>query len=213
MHRLVVLGVALAAALPLAAPTTVAARLQAPPLDIPAAGECQGDPQRSVAPLFASPPAQSPATSPTPFVPPAGTPADDDAAAAMTTTVRAVLACLNSGQYFPLLTLVSDDYLRNSFVAGAPADPLAAEIEPFVEALRGCETCEIEPLADDERFGIVAIEQPRLLADGRPAVTIRLATPAAGPVVAAFVAFVPAGDRLLVDEIVDLTAPAATPTP
>ncbi len=217
MHRLVVLAVA--AALPIATTTGVAAvRLQTPPptLDVPAAEECQGDPQRSVAVLFATPTAEPEAASPTPFVPPAGQPADEATAAAMTATIRAVLACLNSGQYFPLLTLVSDDYLRDRFAAGAPADPLSQELAPFVEALRGCETCEIEPRSREERFGIVAIDEPRRLDDGRAAVVLRVSSPAtvaAGQTIAVFVAFVPSGQRLLVDEIVDLTATTATPTP
>lgn len=125
----------------------------------------------------------------------------------MTGTMRAVIACINTGQYFPVLTLVSDDYLRERFLPGAPADPLSEELRPFVDALRGCQTCEIEPLAEDERFGIVAVEQPQRLADGRLSAVLRLSTPeaaATGVVLTAFVAFVPAADRLLVDEIVEL---------
>lgn len=207
MSRLVV--IALAAALLAVGPLTArTAQAQTPPpLDIPAPEECQGPAQRSVAPLFASPAASPAAATPAPFVPPVGEPADQAQVTAMTGTMRAVIACINTGQYFPVLTLVSDDYLRERFLPGAPADPLSEELRPFVDALRGCQTCEIEPLAEDERFGIVAVEQPQRLADGRLSAVLRLSTPeaaATGVVLTAFVAFVPAADRLLVDEIVEL---------
>ena len=208
MRRLVLIAVT-ATSLAVGAVVPSSARGQAPVVvDVPPAELCQGPPQRSVAPLFASPAAGTPTASAMPFAMPTGQPADAAAAAAMTAAMRAVIACINTGQYFPVLTLVSDDYLRERFVPGAPTDPLSEELRPFVEALRGCQTCELEPLADDERFGIVAVEQARLLDDGRVGAVVRLSTPAAaeaGILLTAFVAFVSVEDRLLVDEIVELT--------
>ena len=215
MRRMLLAAVALLAAAGFLAPGAGAARQEPPAaLDVPADEECQGDPQRSVVALFSTPEAATPAAASTPFAPPVGQPADEATAAAMTATIRAVVACINAGDYFPVLSLVSDGYLRDRFAPGVPTDPLSEELRPFVEALRGCQTCEVAPIPEQERFGIVAVEQPQSLDGGRAGAFVRLSTAAdPGAVLSTYVAFVPTGDRLVVDEIVDLAAAPPTPTP
>jgi hypothetical protein len=199
------------AALPLALALGGGARAAEAPV-LPAAAECQTVPQRSLVVLFATPSAPTAAPgAATPAAPPAGPPADAATAAAVTATARAVVACLNAGDYWALVTLVSDDYLRRSFVDGPPADPLAVELAPFVNAVRGCQTCEIAPREGEDRLAIAAIADPRVLADGRVGLDLTLTSPSGANPLPLFVAFVAAGDRWLVDDIVALGG-EGTPT-
>jgi ABC-type proline/glycine betaine transport system permease subunit len=202
---------AVLAALPLALALSRGGLATAPVL--PDASECQTVPQRSLVVLFATPVSATamPAEA-TPAIPAAGPPADAATTEAVTATTRAVIACLNAGDYWSLVTLVSDNYLRRSFVEGAPADPLAVELAPFVNAVRGCQQCTIAPRKGEDRVAIVAIANARTLPDGRIGIDLMLASPSGANPARLVVAFVAVDDRWLVDEIVALNK-EGTPAP
>jgi hypothetical protein len=172
---------------------------------VPDASECQADPERSLVVLFATPVAAgaTPGAG-LPLIESIGPPADSEAVEAITVTTRAVFSCLNAGDQWSLLTLFSDDYLRRSFVDGAPADPVALDLERFVNAVRGCEKCEIVPLEGDELFAIVDITNVRVLDDGRIGADLALSNPSGTWSDWLVVAFVPSEDRWLVDQIIQV---------
>jgi hypothetical protein len=172
---------------------------------VPDASECQADSQRSVMVLFATP--VSADATPIATLPPiasAGPPADAESVAAVTATARAVVACLNAGDFLSLMSFVSDGYLRRSFVDGVPTDPLALDLERFVNALRGCEECEVDPLEGDDRFAIAAITNVRVLDDGRVGADLTLTNPSGTWSDWLVVAFVASEDRWLVDQIIEV---------
>jgi hypothetical protein len=174
---------------------------------VPDASECQADPQRSIVILFGTP--VSAAATPSSMLPPiasAGPPADTETVAAVTATARAVVACLNAGDYLSLMSFVSDGYLRRSFVDGAPTDPLAADLEGFVNALRGCEQCEIDPLEGEDLFAIAAITNLRVLDDGRIGADLTLTNPSGTWSDWLVVAFIASEDRWLVDQIIEVNS-------
>ena len=169
---------------------------------VPDPSACQTVPQRSLLVLFATPTgATHTADASSPTVPLSGSPAD----AAMTDTVfattEAVVACLNAGDYWSLITLVSDDYLMRAFVEGTPADPLATELAPFINALRGCQQCEIAPRTGEDRLAIVAINNIRVLQEDRIAFDLELASPSGANPLHLAVILVAVDDRWVVDAI------------
>ena len=208
-HRLVCASALLA----LAAPLTMTTVAQTMTPVVPAATACQGVPQRSLVELF-TPPSAATASSgaATPIVPSTGEPADATAAEAVVQTTQAVVACLNAGDYWSLVTLVSDTYLRRSFVDGPPRDPLARELAPFIEAVRGCKQCTVAPREGEDLLAIATIGAARMLADGRVGVDLTLSDPAGENPLTLFAAFVATDGRWLVDEIVEL-AGEGTATP
>jgi hypothetical protein len=135
-----------------------------------------------------------------------GPPADAETVAAVTATARAIIACLNAGDYSSLMSSLSDDYLRRSFVDGVPTDPLAVDLERFVNAVRGCEECEIDPLEGDDRFAIAAITNVRVLDDGRIGADLTLTNPSGTWSDWLVVAFVASEDRWLVDQIIEVNS-------
>jgi hypothetical protein len=180
---------------------------------VPDAGECQTVPQRSLVVLFATPVAATaiPQVA-TPTIPPTGPPADAATIDAVTATTYAVIACYNAGDYWSLVTLVSDDYLRRSFVDGTPTDPLAVELEPFVNAVRGCQQCEIAPREGEDRLAIAAITNPRLLNDGRIGIDLELASPSGANPQRLVAALIAVDDRWLVDEIIAVDGDGTPPS-
>ena len=105
---------------------------------VPDEAECAGVPQRSLVALFTTPePGASPEASPA-ATPASVAPADDATQAALESVTRSVIACFNAGDYWTLITFVSDGYLLHSFGPAGPMDPLAEELAPFVAAVRGC---------------------------------------------------------------------------
>jgi hypothetical protein len=174
---------------------------------MPDASECQADSERSIMILFATP--VSTDATPSAILPPIsseGPPADAETVAAVTATARAIIACLNAGDYSSLMSSLSDDYLRRSFVDGVPTDPLAVDLERFVNAVRGCEECEIDPLEGDDRFAIAAITNVRVLDDGRIGADLTLTNPSGTWSDWLVVAFVASEDRWLVDQIIEVNS-------
>jgi hypothetical protein len=172
---------------------------------VPDASECQADPQRSILILFATPVAVN-ATPSAIFapIPSSGPPADAETVAAVGATTRGVVACLNAGDFLALMSSVTDSYLRRSFVDGVPADPLAEDLQRYVNAVRGCEHCEVVPLEEDERFAIAALTNVRVLDDGRIGADLTLTNVSETWSDWLVVAFVASGDRWLVDQIVEV---------
>lgn len=201
---------AILAALPLV--LVLRGRLVAAAPVLPDAVECQTVPQRSLVVLFATPVAANMPAAATPEIPSTGTPADAATTAAVTATAHAVIACFNAGDYWSLVTLVSDDYLRRSFVEGTPVDPLAMELAPFVNAVRGCQKCTIGPREGEDRLAIAEIANARTLPNGRIGIDLTLASPSGAKILPLVVALVKIDDRWLVDEIIAVKG-EGTPTP
>jgi hypothetical protein len=133
-----------------------------------------------------------------------GPPADAETVDAVTVRTRAVFACLNAGDYMALLSQLSDDYLRRSFVDGTPTDPIAQDLERFVGLVRSCEACENTPLEGEDLFAIEEIANVRMLDDGRIGADLTVTTPSGARPDWLVVAFVPSEDRLVVDQIVQV---------
>lgn len=182
-----------------------------PTIDIPAPEECQVEP-RSFASMqaLATPGAVSapPVTSGTPGALPPGQPADAETTAAITATMREIIACFNAGSPLRSFALYSDGLLRPLF--GSPAPLSAAVYAQFSTPT---------PVAPDLWVGIVEIRDARILDDGRAAAIVITNDPAAPsdqPTnVASLLVFVRAGDRWLLDNAVEDQAllTIGTPTP
>ena len=170
---------------------------------VPDEDECDSVPQRSLVALFTTPePGASPEASPA-ALPDSVGPADEQAQAAIESITRAVVACFNTGDYWTLITFVSDDYLLRSFGAAGPQDPLADELAPFVAAVRGCEVCTIEPRTGNERLAISTIGDGEVLADGRVRCELVLTRPDRSENLYMTVLFVQTETQWLIDQIVD----------
>jgi hypothetical protein len=207
MWRHICLALVILAGIALATP---GARAQAGNPVVPEEEECEGAPQRSLVALFATPRPATPAPAPDASdIPQVVSPAGSQE---WTSLARAVLACLNTGDYWTLITFFSDDYLLRSFVEGEPADPVGHDLAPFVNAVRGCEECIIEPRTGNDRLALLAIGEPWLLDDGRTGFDITISNPEGGDAGDFFVACIRADDQWLIDQIYPLDA-EATPTP
>jgi hypothetical protein len=171
---------------------------------VPDEDECDSVPQRSLVALFTTPePGAPPAASPT-ALPESVAPVDDQTQAAVVTLTRAVLACFNAGDYWALITFVSDDYLLRSFGGiqpVSPTDPLAKELAPFVAAVRGCEVCTIEARTGNDRLAILSVGDGQLLADGRVRSDIVLTRPDGSENLYLTVLFVQSDNGWLIDQV------------
>jgi hypothetical protein len=130
--------------------------------------------------VFATPAAvQGVATSPTPFLPPVGKPADAATVAAVQATVDEWFACINEGRFPALLAIYTDEAavqalgeamqigeVVNANQTGTPANrtstPSEATIRVYLTALS-------RPLPSDDadRETPLAVHDVTLLADGR----------------------------------------------
>jgi hypothetical protein len=110
-------------------------------------------------------PVAEPADSATPFVRPAGEPADTENSAAVIATLRQVFACANAGDPLRVASLFTDDFVRN-FFGGVPREDLLdfLAIPPL-------------PLPEDQKRIIIRFGEVHLLADGRAGVLIVLDEP------------------------------------
>jgi hypothetical protein len=189
------------------------ARAQAADPVVPDEEECVGVPQRSLVALFATPDPATPAPDPDAAqVPQVVSPAGGQTEEQLATLTRSVIACLNAGDYWTLITFVSDDYLLRSFSGGEPPDPLAGDLAPFVNAVRGCQQCTIEPRTGDDRLAVLAIGDAWLLDDDRTGFDLTLSNPDGSWTDNLFVAVVRSGDQWLIDQIYHLDN-EATPAP
>jgi hypothetical protein len=168
---------------------------------VPDEAECAGVPQRSLVALFTTPePGASPVASPE-ATPASVATADDSTQAALESVTRSVVACFNAGDYWTLITFVSDNYLLRSFGPAGPMDPLAEELAPFVAAVRGCEVCTIAPRTGNDRLAIISVGDGEILADGRVRSDIVLTRADGSANMYLTVLFVQADNQWLVDEV------------
>ncbi len=170
----------------------------------PDPSECMVAPRSlaALAAVFATPVA-APASPPAVAVP-SGEPADDATVAGVLDTGRQLLACFNAGDYPRAFALYTDDALRQQ----AGGEPLTEELAAFFAATP-------VPAPQDARATLLAIEDVRILADGRVGAFVTQDNPALppdGPETGYFV-LAERGGRYLVDEIVPGAAPSGTPVP
>ena len=132
----------------------------------PDPSECVVEPTRveEIAAILGTPVA-TPDVTATPFVPPAGEPADAETSAEVVATLRHVFACANAGDPLRVASLFTDDFVRN-FFGGVPLPDLLEflAIPPL-------------PLAEDQKRIIVRFGEVQLLPDGRAGVVIVLDEP------------------------------------
>lgn len=158
----------------------------------------------SAAAAGAATPVSSPVAEETPFVLPQGSAADADAIARVTATVREAVACRNAGDSLRYFALHTDSYLTRFFSQA----PLSQE---QLDAFAAPPT----PLDPTAQVGLIAVQDVRLLADGRIAVLIRQIDPSAltvGPQRVFFV-MVEQGGRYLIDEEIIPDNPEGAGTP
>jgi hypothetical protein len=110
-------------------------------------------------------PVARPADSATPFVPPAGVPADAETSAAVVATLHEVFACANAGDLLRVASLFTDDFVRNFFGGVSREDLLDFLAVPP------------QPLPEDQKRIIIRFGEVQLLPDGRAGVVIVLDEP------------------------------------
>jgi hypothetical protein len=110
-------------------------------------------------------PIPDPTNSATPFVSPAGEPADPQTAADVIATLRQVFACANAGDPLRVSALFTDDFMRG-FFGGVPL----ADLLDFL-------AIPPRPLPEDQKRIIIRFGEVELLPDGRAGVVIVLDEP------------------------------------
>jgi hypothetical protein len=140
---------------------------------------------------------------------PTGEPATAEVVAGLTETMQRYLACANAGDVIGLMSLVSDDFLRQSFASSLVTE---ADLRAYAEAG--------EPAPPDRRRRLVAIREARQLADGRVAALVDIApvvNPNRSMIDTDLVTFTLVDGRWLIDRyLAGVTfwyGPEATPTP
>jgi len=132
----------------------------------PDPSECVIEPApiEEIAAILGTPIAE-PDDSATPFVPPAGAPADAQMSAEVVATLHQVFACANAADPLRVASLFTDDFVRN-FFGGVPRQDLfdLLAIPP-------------QPLPEDQKRIIIRFGEVQLLPDGRAGVVIVLDEP------------------------------------
>lgn len=199
------------------APRAVAQEATPPPgLDVPPPDECRVAPRQAAAliSILATPTTETPEA--TTRMSEAdlrqGEPVDEATLEAVSATTRQFVACINAGDTFRSLAVVTDAFLRAQLGGLTPtAEQLAALESQLVAAAAA------SPVALDatSQGALVAVSDVRRLPDGRVGALVVVAAAGAGtpPDTAVFV-FLEVEDRWLIDDIVPTTeSPAATPVP
>jgi hypothetical protein len=127
----------------------------------------------------------------TPGVVPAGTPASTDIAAAVTATVRELVACFNAGAPLRAYGLYTDAYLHRLFARQGPFSRASYD---------GYATPEPEPDVA-KHTAILAIRDIRVFADGSAGATVTLHYASIPVPKTFFFTFVRNGDGWLIDDI------------
>src|SRR5688572_25958396 len=165
----------------------------------PAAEECRLTPLPFSAVAAAFDAAGSPAVEPSagepaavPFVMPAGRPVDDETLVGIVATAQELLACENAGNWLSAFALFSDSFLTHGVVAlVGDRSQLDGMARPPV------------PLPAGQRAALLAVEDVRLLPDGRVGALVHADSPRdSRSEEVAYVTFTASGERWLVDSVV-----------
>ena len=183
--------------------TIASANAQSSPVavDIPSAEECTIEPRSpgAVAALSGTPSAALGTTVAfaAPIAAPLGEPVDDETTAAITDTIRELIACFNAGDDARQGTFYSDDFIRRAKIATATLPA------PFMEVMGAVESTPA-PGVPDELASVPTIRDVRALADGRVGAIVEISDTPDIPGLSAdlLYVFVNAGERWLIDEIV-----------
>jgi hypothetical protein len=205
MHRLILL---VAALLGLVTSELIDAEAQgaapSPGSEVPGVEACRVAPRSPdfILGLAGTPAASrvTPAASPTPFATPDGEAADAETVERITATMQEVVACFNAADLLRAFALFSDDYFRRLIPEG-----------PVGEVFTGFLTGAPAPVT---RIGLHAIQDVRVMGDGRVGAVVTLVdpdAPASEDADLRFVVFVMVGDRWLIDEVIDFPV-SGTPT-
>lgn len=148
----------------------------------------------------------------TPVPAPPWTSADDETVAAVEATAREWLACINADDNARIAALMTDAALTRFFATLGAID--AEAVEQAQANFAGTPV----PRAEEERARLLAVSDVSLLEDGRVAALALVGEPALPPSgqETLLLIFVPTGDRLLIDDVVQFSvapAPAGTPQP
>jgi hypothetical protein len=170
------------------------------------AAECTVEPFDLTAVLVPSEgtPVAAATAEPTPPERPTGEPADEEIGAAVTETIEQFVGCVNGGFEVRYLFFFSPGYLQRT-VVGLTADEIV-QLNEFAASETSA-----NPLPENERTIISAIEDIEVLDDGRVVATVigdDLARPG-GPSPVYFV-FLEVEGRYLIDEVID-PVPDGTP--
>ena len=125
---------------------------------------------------------------------PVGAPADAATVAAVTDTVQEIFGCFAAGSFPRAFALFSDDLIRGF---GPEVGESEQDVRDFIEATP-------EAGAAGEVMELIAITNVMDLEDGRVGAIV--VNTEDGELTTVYVIFQRVGDRLLVDEIVDLSA-------
>ncbi len=182
---------------------TISANAQPSPVagDIPSAEECTIEPRSpgAVAALSGTPSAALGTTvafAP-PIAAPPGEPVDDATMAAITGTIRELIACYNAGDDARQGTFYSDDFIRRAKIT------TGALPAPFMDVIGAVESTP-SPGVPDELAAVPTIRDARTLADGRVGAIVDITDMPEIPGLATDIlyVFVQVEDRWLIDEIV-----------
>jgi hypothetical protein len=133
------------------------------------------------------------------FERPRGDAADAETAAAVTATVRELVACLNAGDWRRAAALYTDAGFAVAFVGTSEQDLAVLEASP-------------QPVEEMGRVVLIAVREIERLPDGRVGAVV--VTGAEGtPDMYTFLFFTEGDDRWLVDDVVDGYDPSREATP
>lgn len=140
---------------------------------------------------------------------PAGRPVTPEITASLTETMQRYLACANGADAIGLMSLVSDEFLRQSFGAGHLTE---ADLRAYAAGA--------EPVPVSQRRRLLAIREARRLSDDRVAALVDTApvqSTSSATVTTDLVTFIEVDGRYLIDEyLAGVTlwlGPEATPAP
>jgi hypothetical protein len=143
--------------------------------------------------------------SPTPFVVPAGEPADAATVAGVTATLVELFACFQAGDPRRFHALYTDEGVQRAYPPGMVT-------REFIDEFFAATPVPVE--TPGERATILAIEDVVILPDGRVGALLRSDEPAFGGLQATYYIFVESDDRYLVDDVIHgLPTDGGTPTP
>lgn len=183
-------------------------------LDVPRPEECRVTPLTADAlvSVLATPAAGTPEAAPpsTERDLPAGEPVDPATLTGVTETTRQFIACINAGDTFRSLAVVTEDFLRLQLGGVTPTQEQLSELETQLTTAAAASPVALEAA---NQGGLVAVRDPRRLPDGRVgAVVVVEAAGVDAPPDTAFFLFLERDGRWLIDEIVSVAGEAsATP--